>query len=410
MKMESETHVVKHGDVIGLGCNQSVFEFKLKHEWPDYYIFQLQDTRLVNYENDVIDLVSDEEEERDIKPLVVNGEIQKVANVAEQSIPTNSDMLAENVSLNEMSNHDDHEDNELIYSQQILMDIKQEVNFPDDSQIENHDDDFSILIASDDSDDDANGDPEDGSRWSQRLSQNQDMVVKKVTESVQNNKRKMAKQIEAIPLLLPKKSRRNSVSASAYTKPVASDSVTKAVSDVTSDVNVGAITSKSIRENENQELFVDRFDPFASKQKIVEKPTTFEDALKQITFKPIKTRIAHVPKHQNQIGELKSILRQPNDDWPSDGKKKVKRVHFATERPVVREYTPDRGDVGAIVANNMDSLNSFENDPLHNIITDITEWKTDWINQKNSTPPINGVNLVINPLTYKYASFDVYKK
>ncbi|XP_055322824.1 uncharacterized protein LOC129578378 isoform X2 [Sitodiplosis mosellana] len=417
-RVESDNFVLKHDDLIGLGCDKTIFD--MIENWDNYYVFHLQDVTLVNHENDVIDLVSDDEKENDVKPVIVNGNIEQGPVVVEQPIPI-SNMPTENVLLKDVSNHDDHDDNELMYSQQILMDIKQEVNFPDENQFGNHEDDFSILIASDDSEDDE-------SSWSQKLSQNQDLAIKKVTESVQNNKRKVTKQIEAIPLVPAKKARRNSVSAVALepSKKVRRNSVSTstyaqpAVSDSTMKVIVAsksvASTSKALGENENQGPFVDRLDPFAVKQKPVVKQKTFEDALKQVSFKPKKVRTAHVPKFYH-IGDTKSILRSPNGGWPIDGTKPKKRVRFSADEPTVREYTPDRDDIGDIIQSpvkplgqhDTDSLNSFENDPLHNIITDITEWKPEWLTQRDVTPPINGVNLVINPLTYKYASFDVYK-
>lgn len=384
----------------------------------DYNIFELLDRPA-----DFIDLVSDDEEERDIEPMIVNGQGGEEQVVAEQPVaamqpvianqpivaeqpaePENRpvpDIPAHNVLSNGEVNDEDHDENE-IYSQQVLMDIKQEVNFSDENQIENHDEDFSILIASSDSED-------DDSNWSQRLSQNQDKVVKKITESVQSNKRKGAKEIEALPLIPVKRARANSVSAAANAKPLISTKT------VTGTVNVGTGTSKKTNEDTKLDHYVDPLDPYAAKLKKDDKPKSFEDVLKQVpAFKPQQKRIAHVPKHHPHTGsiEVKSIMRHSN------GTKSKKSVTFSDQRPEIREYTPDRDDIGGIIASpvksmaqqDLDRLTSFENDPLHNIITDITEWKTDWITNKNVTPPITGVNFVVTPLTYKYETFDVYKE
>lgn len=423
LKIGSEICVLHHNDLIGLGCDESVFNVEMeKKDMANYYVFKLQDLTLIDNDNDVIDLVSDEErEETDVKPTIVNGKVQPDRVAVEESAPI-VDIPAVNMPSSPVSNHDDHDENELIYSQQILMNIKQEVNFPDENLVENFENDFSIVIDSDDSEDDSN--------WSQRLSQNQDFVIKKVSESTQSKKRKITKQIDAIPLIAAKKARRNSVSAiqsvsvikqrrnsvsaSVYVKPMVPDLIPKPIAK-----NAGeASTSKAIKgENGNKGPFIDRFDPFVVKKKPVEKQKSFEDALKETLFKPKKPRVAHVPKIQ-QIGDIKSILCSPNGGSPRDDAKPKKRVHFSTDAPQVREYTPDRDDIGEIIqspikplrSHDTDSLNSFENDPLHNIITDITEWKPEWLNQRDVTPPINGVNFIINPLAYKYTSFDVYKE
>lgn len=437
LKIKSEICVLQHNDLIGLGCDESVFTVEMEEkDKANYYVFKLQDLTLIKNDDDVIDLVSDDEqEETDVKPVIVNGKVQRERAVVEEPAPAVVIPTA-NVPSNPVSNHDDHEDNELIYSQQILMNIKQEVNCPDQNQIENFENDFSIVIDSDDPEEDleneAEDDSEDDSSWSNRLSQNQDLVIKKVSESTQNKKRKITKQIEAIPLSAAKKARRNSVSAiqsvsvikqrrnsvsaSVYAKPMASDLMPKSSAANTS----AASTSKVLGENGKQGPFVDRLDPFVAKKKPVEKQKSFEDALKQTLFKPKKPRVAHVPKIQ-QIGDIKSIVRR-SDAYrsPTDAAKPKKRVRFSTDVPLVREYTPDRGDIGEIVQtpvnrnrfrpHDTDGLNSFENDPLHNIITDITEWKPEWLTQRDITPPINGVNFIVTPLAYKYASFDVYKE
>lgn len=306
------------------------------------------------------------------------------------------------------------DDNELNYSQKMVMEIKKEVICSDEMVA--HDDDFSIYIDDDSCDGKSN-------KWEERLSQNQDFVqkVNKVTELVQNQKRKATKQIDAISLA-PKKTRKNSISEKK-SKIIAKSATSDAnESDVK---NALPSTSKALNGalNKNSEQFVDRFDPFARKSKKVDKPTTFEDALlKPTTLIPKKKRIAHVPKCTDN--KLPPILRLKNGSWPSEGKRYKIDLKVRFEQTTsVREYEPDDDEIEEIlIASPMkplysarshetdDRLNSFENNPLHEIITDITEWKPEWLSQTNSSPPINGVNLVICPLIDKYPSFEHYKK
>lgn len=291
------------------------------------------------------------------------------------------------------------------------MEIKKEVICADEIE---HEDDFSIYI---DDDDSCDG---ESNKWEERLSQNQDFVqkVNKITESVQCQKRKATKPIDAISIA-PKKGRRNSISEKKST-------IIKkcSTSDVKSNESTPSTSNALNGETKKiPEPFVDRFDPFARKPKTVIKPTTFEDALLKptTTLIPKKIRIAHVPKFTDK--RLPPILKLKNGSWPSEGKRKKidLKVSF-NQTPSIREYEPDDDEIGEIlIASPMkplssahrshdDSLNSVENYPLHEIITDITEWKPEWLGQRNGSPPINGVNLVICPLIDKYPSFGHYKK
>lgn len=51
----------------------------------------------------------------------------------------------------------------------------------------------------------------------------------------------------------------------------------------------------------------------------------------------------------------------------------------------------------------------LNNDPIHNIINDITEWNPSWFFEKDSQPPVNGDNVTI-PLANDYENSVVYRK
>lgn len=53
---------------------------------------------------------------------------------------------------------------------------------------------------------------------------------------------------------------------------------------------------------------------------------------------------------------------------------------------------------------------NFQNNPLHQIITDITTWDVKWLLQNQKSPPINGVDHVVTPLKYSYSSFEEYER
>lgn len=395
-------HTLKHGDFIGLGCNLSVFDQLQSNEWDKCFVFQLVNKTSVMPE-EVIDLVSDDEPDlNDIKPVLVEP--------AEQQAPID-------VASNGQHQEQDHDDNELIYSQQVLMEIKQEVNCPDEMVA--HDEDFSIILDSNDESDDENS-------WTHKLSQDQDLVVKKVTELINNQKRKVTKQIEAIPLNPVKKARRNSVSAapSLYTSNVSvtgvPDKSTVNAKKPTNTITAQPSTSSPLNGTENPNRFTDRLDPFAKKEKTMKKNLSFEDELKKVDVIPKKKRIAHAPKNSAQKA-MASILRLKNGCWPSEGvrNKCDLKVRFAAE-PSIREYQPTEHEAADVLIESpakvpnsnhqMDRMDSFENDPLHTIITDITEWKTDWISVKNQSPPLNGVNSIVYPLVDKYTTFESYKQ
>lgn len=325
------------------------------------------------------------------------------------------------------------------------MEIKKEVSYSE--EVITLDDDFTICISDDSCDGESNS-------WAGKLSQDQDFVVKKVIESVQSKKRKGTKQIEAMALNPPKRARRNSVSSN-----VAGSSKE---TNKTSNVKTTLSKQPSIVKNEQtctnhspasngepikstahslntsvpstvtttKMKFTDIFDPFAKTQKKTETPKSFGDALALDALEPKKVRIANRPKPVTIATtgrKLLSILRQKNGTWPSAlssrGKetKPVRRVYFAEVPHTVREYEPNDDENGEIIislptkpmnarAAHVEQSNSFENDPLHEIITDITEWKPDWLAQKNETPPITGVNLIVYPLINAYASFENYNK
>lgn len=327
------------------------------------------------------------------------------------------------------------------------MEIKKEVNYSE--EVITLDDDFTIYVSDDSSDGES-------ANWAGKLSQDQDFVVKKVTESVQSKKRKATKPIEAMPLVPPKKGRRNSISSntastsskitpSTITAPPPPPTTAKKTSAkidkvelkienrspasnggpiITAVCSLNASSVPSTEKN-TQKKFVDHLDPYVKLLDKTDKPKSFEDAISYNVVVPKKQRIAYQPKTS---GKLLSILRKENGAWPSElsshGKKTkpVRRVQFSAVSDNVREYEPDDDEDREIIistptkpkidrtAPQTVQLNSFENDPLHEIITDITEWKPEWLHQRNATPPINGVNHIVYPLMNSYTTFEHYKK
>lgn len=471
---------LKHNDVIGLGCIESILmgpdeNLPLKRE--NMYVYRLVDRTKKSL--DPIEISDDEEQlqkvDEDVKPVISNGTVKKEP-IEKQNGANLLTSAHQNAGLFDLffylyhrnhlisfhwiffvevastswaannipaiksppqidENQDD--DNEMVYSQQVLMEIKKEVSYSE--EVITLDDDFTICI----SDDDSNHD--DSFNWAGKLSQDQDLVVKKITESVQSKKRKAAKQIEAMPLAPPKKGRRNSVSSnvastSNKTKKVevsskqpstakidsshtnhAATSNNASISSATHSSNVSA--TPAVKNTPKH--YVDHLDPYAKTPQKTEKPKTFEDALLLPVVEP-KKRIANRPK--SNATKLVSILRKENRAWPSEmssngkQKKPMRRVHFSEENFVeIREYEPDDDENGEILISaptkpmnertaQAIQSNSFENDPLHEIITDITEWKTEWLLQRNNTPPINGVNFIVYPLMNSYRSFENYKQ
>lgn len=394
---------MKHNDIIGIGCNQLIFQHSDKSKWHEYVVYKLVDetivenvTNQVNQPSVVIDLSSDNEEENNVNPISSNS--------IGYEVPKSPIAYQE-------------EDNELVYSQQVVMEIKQEVNCSEENF--GYAEDFAILIESDES-----LDGESLGSWANKLSQNQDLVVKKITESIQNQKRKSTVAIEAMPLAPPKRARKNATLVDVPTKSIlkmtssAGEPDPKPCDEPTKPNTMNIDNGIKI-DHRN----IDPRDPFVVKPKNSDKQTTFENALSGANRLPKKKRVAHVPRyhpHQSDVNKSTcSILKQANGDWPSKGKKcKIGlRVKFTRNAPQIREYTPDRDEIGIMpsCANADASIqqmiqSSFENNPLHTIISDITEWKTEWILQKDTTPPINGVDLNILPMSDKYASFDAYRK
>lgn len=409
-KIESP-YVLKHGDYIGLGCNQTILDLVPTEELNTYFVFRLVDQSLPEQ---VIDLISDEEEEKEeeVKPIIENLGVDKGSNYVvsdDEPAPVSSaDDHAISVENQELEFHDDNEN----YSQRMLMEIKEEVNCPDEDG--DHEADFSIVIYSSDESEDES--------WKHKLSQNQDFVIKKVTESIQSKKRKETKQIEAIPLHPVKKARRNSVAATISHVNERATNKQTINGQRASMISGEPSTSKSSNENQNQtkhpNRFIDPLDPFAAKGKKVDKQnTTFEAALKGTNIIPKKKRIAHTPKSATQ-SKVTPILRLRNGAWPSerDRNKNRLKVSFA-DSPIEHTYVQVEYPKDEILIPSpakapaqLNQSDSFENDPLHNIITDITEWKTSWIANRNETPPLNGVNLIICPITDGYSSFESYKQ
>lgn len=460
---------MKVRDVIGLGCDDSVFQNNSNAEpanKEEFFVF-----RLIKIPTDISIEISDDEDVA--SHLQNNGSICIFRTIASVSIsfdsmymfkirnifagmPSTSIAAVNNAAAipdiqssppTPLADDENQDDNELIYSQQVMMEIKKEVSYSE--EIITLDDDFTICI--DDSSDD------ESKNWAGKLSQDQDFVVQKVIESEKKKKRKAVKQIEAIPLAPPKKVRRNSIASNVTGNTVKTGTKTAVAAATTIEIpsKQAAIvkieptcasttngepikstahashTPVSPHSINEKEKFFDHLDPFAKIQKKSEKPKTFEDALAFNAILPKKIRTAHRSKPSTATAtsrKLVSILRKKNGIWPSElvktngeRTKLSRRVKFSEAPDMVREFEPNDDENGEIIislptkpihstaAQLVAKSNSFENDPLHEIITDITEWKPEWLAQK-TVPPINGVNEIVYPLIDSYVSFDCYKK
>lgn len=69
---------LKHGDIIGLGCEESIFDLIKPDDIEKYFIFKLIDKTVDQGNGIVIDLVSDDEEENQ-KPIIVADEPMSAA-------------------------------------------------------------------------------------------------------------------------------------------------------------------------------------------------------------------------------------------------------------------------------------------------------------------------------------------
>lgn len=303
---------------------------------------------------------------------------------------------------------DGEDENEFHFSQQCMMQIKQEVN--DSDKAPNLNDDFQIQHAADDDDDYIIHD-ESFSNWCGRLSQDQDYAIKKVQQSSENNKRKAAKLIEAVP----EKKRKHSHGKDKI--PKTKQSHTNAANKIANNEQVEIIMTVNTCEDSVDRLTVKEANflvPFA------EIPNTIAQQRKKI-------RIAHRPKTSAYSIPSTSNSATDGESSMTKQQKKKKSVRFADDdggrlstyhyfqakkyedneiliapavRPPIQSNKPNETN---------ETENSFENDPLHEIITDITEWRTDWIAKQLNSPPLNDVRSIV-PVMDVYIDFQNYKE
>lgn len=306
---------------------------------------------------------------------------------------------------------DGEEENEFHFSQQCVMQIKQEVN---DSDKANLNDDFHIQH---DDDDDYIIHDESFSNWCGRLSQDQDYAIKKVQQSTENHKRKAAKLIEAVP---EKKRKRLHEKDKIPKTPKIEQSEKNAANKIANDNQVEIIMTISTCDLSKNERTVDSVDRITvnganSSAPCGEVPNTIAQQKKKI-------RIAHKPKPPAHQGP--STSKASGDSSKTKLLKKKKSVRFADDYGhrlsickyfEAKEYEDNEiliaPTVGLPIRANQPSEteNNFENDPLHDIVTDITEWRTDWIAQKLSSPPMNDVRSIV-PVMDVYIDYQNYKE
>lgn len=331
------------------------------------------------------------------------------------AIESNRDNQATNESP-KLNISDGEDENEFHFSQQCVMQIKQEVH--DSDKAPNLNDDFQIQHEADDDDDYIIHD-ESFSNWCARLSQDQDYAIKKVQQSIENKKRKAAKLIEAVP---EKKRKHSQGKITKIQKN--NQSPTNAANEIANDKPVEVIMTISTSDLSKTEPKVNSVDRITVKEKnslvpCGEIPNTIAQQKKKI-------RVAHKPKtHEHQIPSTSnSAIGESSMTKP---RKKKKRVRFADDYGhslsickyfEAKEYEDNeiliaptaRLPIQSNESNQpIETENCFENDQLHEILTDITEWHTDWITKKLSSPPMNDFRSIV-PIMDVYIDFQNYKE
>lgn len=323
-------------------------------------------------------------------------------------------------------------DNEEDYSQKRFMQIKQEAS---DHYSQENDFEIDEMIVNDENDSSDNND-DSYKKWQGKLSQDQDIVIKKVIASTENKKPKAAKLIDSMPVSMKRrKSIEKNVSSSKQRKisidkrpkndenhidstqmPCTSKSLFQTnKTDKTIPIEIDDIDSVEKSDAKNkQNIFVDPLDPFAPKIKKVEKPISFESAL-SISDARLKKprRIAHQPKSAFP----RSILRSTCENRMNVIKRKS--VDFKYELEKIQYFEKgDHEDDEILVAPKIDHFqvsplrivqktSTFEIDALINVINEITEWKPHWLQQKNNFPIVGSD---CTPLLDEYSSFEIYEK
>lgn len=313
---------------------------------------------------------------------------------------------------------DGEEENEFHFSQQCVMQIKQEVN--DSDKAPNLNDDFQIQH---DDDDDYIIHDESFSNWCGRLSQDQDYAIKKVQQSTEKHKRKAAKLIEAVP----EKKRKHSHVKDKIPKTLKTSKIKQsdknAADRIANDNQIEVIMTISTSDLSKNEPTVDSVDRLTVNGANSSAPCG--EILNTIAQQKKKIRIAHKPKSPAHQGP--STSKATGNNSKSELRKKKKSVRFADDYGhslsickyfEAKEYEDNEiliaPTVGLPIQSNQpnqpsETENSFENDPLHDIVTDITEWRTDWIAQKLSSPPMNDVRSIV-PVMDVYIDYQNYKE
>lgn len=80
----------------------------------------------------------------------------------------------------------------------------------------------------------------------------------------------------------------------------------------------------------------------------------------------------------------------------------------AVIRTPVVVRTPATVTASAAVRAPAASASSFQQDPTHSIITEITQWNTGWLLNKVNSPPLNGEKFIVAPLLQEYDSYEMY--
>lgn len=440
--------ILKHNDVIGLGCTEHMLNEESKNP-EKFYVFKLIATPL-----DAID-VSDDEGQDDLFSVEPEDQandrhIVDVNNEIVLNESPKNDIVGSVVSDQDMNEIDDNqdaaendEDIEVQYSQQCVREIKQEVS--NNCSFEAHDNDF-IICDDSDNDDDANNQLEDNeheislSQWCSKLSQNQDFDKRSIASS-ESKKRKATLMIDALPEQ-PKRRRKSIAGEKPQIKRNEKDE-TKAneiVVDMRNDMQTGNNSDSSISKKDVASTSKDTApqqttavevlvsattEPHTkkNKKKRPSQPTTsFEDALKEVdTVRRRPQRIAHVPKDHDSTA-LKSILRD-STRRPTDSHKRVrncdKKVGFKVQEMDVRIFVKKDHEDQEILVNphaqrtepvlDARSRYSFEIDSLDRLINEITEWDPAWL-AVMSTPPINGLDFSPAPLMDDYPGIELYHK
>lgn len=173
---------------------------------------------------------------------------------------------------------------------------------------------------------------------------------------------------------------------------------------------------------------VDPNDPFKRNLKInsEQKPaqaTTFDEVMRNIpekvhavpkrksrpSFAP-KVKIASPPRiasdqNANKLHQTKSILRTARTCKPKRG------ITFQDPIEHCREFETGPGeDDEVLIPVETRPLSQFQRNPLHAVISAITNWNVDWLESKRNSPPVNGDDYIVSPMLTEYVTFETYQR